>query len=106
MSLAKGVKLKSNGTDVQYYVNGENGRRTELVNDSEGIARSWTGLSNNKQLLVSPEAATPGMISSIDGLTYNEGVFTVSNLSINKEGYNTPLAKLEALEIRAVNVKK
>ena len=47
------------------------------------------------------------MISSIGGLTYDEGVFTISNLSINKEGYNnTPLAKLATLEIRAVNVKK
>ena len=107
LSLAKEVKLQSGSTDVQYYINGENGRRTELVNDSEGIARSWTELSNSKQLLVSPEAATPNMISSIGGLTYDEGVFTISNLSINKEGYNnTPLAKLATLEIRAVNVKK
>lgn len=101
LAIARAVTTE--GNELKTYTNGETGYEVTLSNEKEGITRSWTDTKGEAQryLLVTEEAATKNMVSSYSGITYENGIFTVTELKITKDGKE--LASLdEPVLIRSV----
>lgn len=102
--LAMASASNSGGATIT-YTNGDLGYEMTLCNDvNKGISRQWTDTATRDYALVTEKAATKGMISSFSSITYANGIFTVSNLKIEKDG--ATLVKLNnPIVIRSVMLR-
>ena len=103
-ALAMASEVKEDGEKL-VYTSGETGLAITLVSAGDGIRQQWTNTKGESEdhLLVTEKAATKGMISSFSGITFSDGVFTVSGLKIVKNGHE--YAGLKApIMIRAVTL--
>ena len=99
---------------------GNTGSTTCILSDADGVKiqeyldESYSSLVGSSvqedleflrspRLLVSEKAATRGLSTSFDSISYTNGVFTITNLKVIKDGNaSKPLAILPEVRIRAI----
>ncbi len=80
---------------------------SEVSSETNGITLvEYSGIpgslgSSRSTLLVTAKAATKNLVSSFDSITFSGGVFTVTNLRVQKDG--SDLASLAEFKIAAIN---
>ena len=107
LAFASACKLKEQSTEIDNYTNGENRQVMTLVSkEKDGIQLDWgEGDAKQSEPLVRKAAATKGLYTTFEKITYSDGYFTVEKLQVEKDGYDNPLASVQELKIRAIAIR-
>ena len=113
LSVATNAAAAGDGKSVT-YTSAENGSKSKISTYAPGDAVKSIKLEQyidyseaakpDARQLVSDKAATKGLSTKFDSITYDEPThcFVITNLKVMKEGQAAPLAQLESYQIRNI----